>query len=65
MKPEDVQAEIEYINQMPHAAMAQLWRFAPAGHRYFDRNLPLFEHFERRFKALGGMTPEVSKLIGL
>lgn len=56
--------EIERINQMSQEAMASLWRFAPAGHPYFDRTKPYFEVFDKRFKALGGFTPAISKAIG-
>ena len=52
------------IDQMSQMEMAELWRFAPAGHPYFDRNLPLFEHFDKRFAALGRFTPAISKTIG-
>ena len=52
------------IDNMTQTEMAQLWRFAPAGHPFFDRRLPLWERFEARFKALGGFTPEISKAIG-
>lgn len=65
MTPETVQKEIERINQMSQTEMASLWRFAPPGHPYFDGRLPLADHFQKRFKELGGFTPEVSKAIGL
>lgn len=55
------EAEIDNMTQMQ---MARLWRFAPAGHPFFDRRLPLWDRFETRFKALGGFTPEISKAIG-
>ncbi len=38
--------------------MASLWRYAPAGHPVFDRQLPLFEYLQERFK---GFTPVISK----
>lgn len=56
--------EIEKINNMSHIEMARLWRFAPSGHKYFDSSLPYFDIFNKRFKAFGGFTPKISKLIG-
>ena len=53
------------IDNMSHIEMARLYRSAPFGHPVFRNDLPLFEHFQERFKKLGGMTPEVSKAIGL
>lgn len=61
MTPEET--EIQKINNMSQAEMAQLWRFAPAGHQYFDNTLPYFEIFNKRFKELGGFTPKISKEI--
>lgn len=55
---------IEEINNMSHEEMARLWRFAPSGSIYFDRTKPFYKIFEKRFKELGGMTPEISKKIG-
>ena len=52
------------IDKMTQIEMARLWRFAPAGHIYFDKTLPFFEHFKTRFEKLGGFTPEISKFIG-
>lgn len=51
------------IGKMTQDEMARLWRYAPSGHPIFDSQLPLFEAFQKRFKELGGMTPEVSKRI--
>ena len=61
---EQEQKEIDHINQMSQMEMARLWRFAPAGHPYFDRGKPYFEVFEKRFKELGQFTPAISKTIG-
>ena len=58
------QKEIDAINEMSQIQMATLWRFAPVGHPYFDRSLPYFEYFEKRFKELGGFNPSISKTIG-
>jgi hypothetical protein len=59
-----IEQEIEKINNMTAEQMARLWRFAPAGHEYFVSGSVLNEHFKKRFKELGGMTPEISKRIG-
>lgn len=52
------------IDAMSHYEMAALWRFAPAGHPYFDRSLPLYEYFKARFDSLGGWTAKISKAVG-
>jgi hypothetical protein len=65
MSPEQMIEELEKIKVLSHEEMARLQRFAPSGHIYFDKRLPLSVAFEMRFKGLGGMTPEVSKKIGL
>jgi len=62
MTEEEVQNEKKKIDDMSQHEMAELWRFAPAGHPYFDRRSPLCEYFAKRFK---GFTPELSKDIGL
>lgn len=64
MTREQIQAEKKLIDSMSQEEMARLWRFAPTGHPYFDRRLPLFEYFEKRFKELGGFSPTISKKIG-
>jgi len=52
------------IDAMSREHMARLWRFAPAGHPYFDRRLPLHEYFAARFEALGKFSPQISRRIG-
>ncbi len=52
------------IDGMSRLEMARLWRFAPAGHPYFDTNLPLYEYFKARFTALGGFSSSISKQLG-
>lgn len=64
MTDEQVRAEKNKIDAMTQMDMARLWRFAPNGHPYFDTHLPLYEHFAKRFKLLGGFTPIVSKTLG-
>jgi hypothetical protein len=55
-----VQAKSD-IDAMSQEEMARLWRFAPAGHPYFDKTLPLWEYFDERFR---GFTAAISKSIG-
>lgn len=70
------QAEIKAwktkIPKMSHEEMARLWRFAPPGHIIFNSTAKdeetgqtLFDIFNERFISFGGMTPEISKKIGL
>jgi len=61
MTEEEIQNEKKKIDGMSQCEMAELRRFAPAGHPYFDRRSPLCEYFAKRFK---GFTPELSKGIG-
>jgi hypothetical protein len=56
--------EVAEIEALSHIEMARLWRYAPIGHRYFDKRFAYFEIFRARFKKLGGMTTAVSKAIG-
>ena len=62
------QTEIDYwkarIDKMSQREMAEMWRFAEAGHPCFNKTIPLFDYFNKRFKSLGGMTPAISKAIG-
>ena len=59
-----VDPEFAKIDAMTHIEMAWLWRFAPAGHIYFNSELPYYERFSAHFKMLGGFTPAISKAIG-
>lgn len=61
---EEIKQMKKEIDKMNQEDMASLWRFAPSGHPYFRGDLPLFEYFNKRFKELGGFTPEISKKIG-
>ena len=56
--------EVDKIMNMSHMEMARLWRHAPSGHQYFNNTSPYWDIFDKRFKELGGMTPEISKTIG-
>ena len=64
MTDQEVRYWEEKIKTMSHEEMATLWRFAPIGHPLISRAYPLAEKFKKRFKDLGGMTPEISKKIG-
>lgn len=61
----EIEAAKKDIDSMSQLSMASLWRFAPAGHPYFDRsNGDLPDYFSKKFKEKGGFTPEISKQIG-
>jgi hypothetical protein len=63
--PKEVKKNLEEISRMSHYDMCALWRFAPAGHPYFDCTLPYVDAFKKRlFDELGGFTPEISKSLG-
>ena len=62
---DEIQTTIDTINNMSRLEMAQLWRFAPSGHPYFDTTRPYYAVFKKRFDELGGFSPEISKAIGL
>ena len=64
LSAERIEVELTTIAKMSHEDMARLWRFAPSGHPYFNTSLPLYVAFEKRFRELGGWTPELSKRIG-
>lgn len=64
MTDKEIQDWKDKIDQMSQTEMARLWRFSPVGHIVFDTTLPLYDHFDKRFKLLGGMTPSISKEIG-
>lgn len=64
MTDEEIKDWKENIDKMSQREMARLWRFAPSGHPVFQSDLPLSDYFDKRFKELGGFTPEISKSIG-
>lgn len=64
MTEQEIQGWKNKIDAMSQIEMASLLRFAPAGHPVFRSDLPLYDYFQGRFNALGGMTPEISKKIG-
>ena len=51
------------IDAMTRTEMASLWWFAPAGDPLFAGETG--EYFQKRFKELGGFSPQISKDIGL
>jgi len=61
---EALKKELERISRMSRVEMCRIWRFAGLGHPYFRKDSPLWPVFEKRFNELGGMSPEISKLIG-
>lgn len=40
------------LDGMSQEELARLHRFAPSGHPVFTRQLPLYEHFKRRFQGI-------------
>jgi hypothetical protein len=61
---EEIQSGKDEIDALSHTEMGRLYRFAPAGHKFFDITKPWHKYFSERFKKLGGMTPQISKEIG-
>lgn len=55
---------IREIHGLSHYQMADLWRFAPSGHKYFDKEKPYWPIFKKRWDELGGMTTAISKQLG-
>ncbi len=49
------------IDALTQEEMARKWRYAPIGDPMFQGEAG--QYFERRFKKLGGFTPEISKRI--
>jgi len=63
MSPDEIKAWKEKIDKLSHIEMCRLWRFAPIGHIFFNPHLS--KHFNKRYQKFGGMTPKISKIIGL
>lgn len=61
---EEINQMMLEIDSMSQYNMAYKWRFSQSGDPYFRSDLPLYAKFESRFKALGGMTPKISKHLG-
>ena len=64
MKENEIQDLKLKIDGMTHREMCVLYRFSPIGHSFFNKKNPISEYFDKKFKELGGMTPELSKSIG-
>lgn len=60
-KEQEIEKE---INNLSRYEMCRLTRFAPVGHKYFDSSKPYNKYFQKRFKELGGFSPEISKALG-
>jgi hypothetical protein len=60
-KEQEIEKE---INNLSRYDMCRLTRFAPVGHKYFDKQQPYWKYFEKRFKELGGFSSEISKDLG-
>jgi len=64
MSEEERRMHESTINEMNHESMCREYRFAGPGRPYFT-DLELYERFMARYRGFGGMTPEMSKRIGL
>lgn len=66
IKEEHIEREIKRIGNMDQFDLGRLLRFCPCGHPYFDEAVAdvnvLRDEF---FKLFKGMTPKISKHIGL
>ena len=63
MTTEEIENYKRTIDSMSQTQLAYAWRFAEVGDPIFSDH-ELFQYFRTRFDSLGGMTPEISKLIG-
>ena len=53
------------IDKMSHIDMCRMVRFSKVGHPCFDTTKPeIREYFQKKYDDYGGMTSEISKLIG-
>lgn len=64
LTPEQIQIHKNHIDGLSQYDMAHMWRFSKAGENIYFTTPELTEHFNKRFKELGGMTPELSKELG-
>jgi hypothetical protein len=53
---------MEQVEKANREQLARWYRFLPSGDT--DEQNEIFERINKRFKKLGGMTPELSKRIG-
>jgi hypothetical protein len=65
MTTEEIQRHTDTINGLSQYEMCRQWRFGnPGQYPWFCVGNPLWPIWEKRFKELGGMTPEISKSLG-
>ena len=67
LSPEEITSWTEKINSMSQYNMCRAWRFdvdTEFSLMVFDAESPLYPVFDKRFKELGGFTPEISKNLG-
>ncbi len=60
----DIEEWKAIIDGKSHIELASMWRFAKVGHPVFRTGTPVCEHFEKRYRSFGGMTPAISKELG-
>ncbi len=63
MTTTNTESALRHINKLTHYELCWLQRFAPTGHPYFKTGSPEHEAFQKRFEAMGGMTPVMSKVL--
>lgn len=51
------------IGALTQFEACRIWRFAPTGHPYIMHG-EVGDYFDKKFKELGGFTPEISKALG-
>ena len=56
-----LEVELKRINSLSRFQMCWLQRFAEVGHPYFRKGTPEADAFDKRYKELGGMCPEISR----
>lgn len=62
MNNENLKKEIDGMSQ---TKMARIWRFHALDSKFFSNdNQEIAYYFAKKFKEKGGMTPQISKLIG-
>ena len=66
MTADEIEIHKNHIDSFDRETMCRQWRFGKAGqYPWFDTaNAELWEHWKKRFKELGGFSPEISKQIG-
>ncbi len=64
MSTEKLARHMDTIAQMSRLEACHIWRFAKTGHPYLVTGTILGDTFVKRFKELGGFSPEISKQLG-